>query len=110
MAARTRPVICLMSTMLSRSFRAAELPGHPDRQPDLSLALLVPPNIQVEEGVHYFSLNLPQSPGELSHRSSAMCCRNNTITNIYNPEDTGASFSVEITWPPRPCVTTALRV
>ncbi|MEZ5031688.1 MAG: PKD domain-containing protein [Saprospiraceae bacterium] len=58
--------------------------------------LLVPPNIQVEEGVYYFSLNLPQSP-ESYHIVYQRCCRNNTITNIYNPEDTGASFSVEIT-------------
>lgn len=58
--------------------------------------LLVPPDIQVEEGVYYFTLTLPVSP-ESYHIVYQRCCRNNTISNIYNPEDTGASFSVEIT-------------
>lgn len=58
--------------------------------------LLVPPDIQVEEGVYYFTLTLPVSP-ESYHIVYQRCCRNNTISNIYNPEDTGATFSVEIT-------------
>lgn len=58
--------------------------------------LLVPPDIRVEQGTYYFTLNLPLSP-ESYHIVYQRCCRNNTISNIYNPEDTGASFSVEIT-------------
>lgn len=58
--------------------------------------LIVPPNIQVEEGIYRFTVNLPESP-ENYHIVYQRCCRNNTINNIYNPEDTGASFSVEIT-------------
>jgi gliding motility-associated-like protein len=58
--------------------------------------LTVPPNIRVEEGIYRFTVNLPPST-ENYHIVYQRCCRNNTINNIYNPEDTGASFNVEIT-------------
>ncbi len=58
--------------------------------------LVIPPNILVEEGIYTFDIFLPLSP-ESYHIVYQRCCRNNTINNIYNPEDTGASFSIEIT-------------
>lgn len=58
--------------------------------------LVVPPNIRVEEGTYHFSLNLPVST-ESYHIVYQRCCRNNTISNIYDPANTGASFTVEIT-------------
>lgn len=58
--------------------------------------LIVPPNIRVEVGIYKFTLNLPAST-ENYFIVYQRCCRNNTINNIYDPEDTGASFSVEIT-------------
>ncbi len=58
--------------------------------------LIVPPNIRVEEGIYRFTVNLPVS-NERYFVVYQRCCRNNTINNIYNPEDAGASFSVEIT-------------
>jgi gliding motility-associated-like protein len=58
--------------------------------------LTTPPNIRVDEGIYRFTLTLPPSD-ESYHIVYQRCCRNNTINNIYNPEDTGATFSMEIT-------------
>jgi gliding motility-associated-like protein len=57
---------------------------------------LIPPDICVEEGLYVFNLNLPQSE-ESYHISYQRCCRNITINNIVNPENSGATFTVEIT-------------
>ena len=66
--------------------------------------LILPPNICVEEGLYQFNLsdddigniNLPLSD-ESYHIIYQRCCRNNTISNILNPESTGATFYIEIT-------------
>lgn len=58
--------------------------------------LIVPPNVCVEEGTYVFSLNLPYT-GESYHLVYQRCCRNNTITNISNPGDTGATYTMELT-------------
>lgn len=57
---------------------------------------LVPPNVCGEEGIYRFTLTLPQSD-ESYWVSYQRCCRNVTITNIVNPEDSGATFAVEVT-------------
>jgi len=58
--------------------------------------LLVPPNVCVEEGIYVFSLNLPVSTSSY-HIVYQRCCRNNTISNIVNPEDAGATYYMELT-------------
>lgn len=57
--------------------------------------LVLPPNICVEEGVYQFKIDLPTS-AESYHIVYQRCCRNVTINNIINPEDAGATFSVEV--------------
>lgn len=58
--------------------------------------LVVPPGICVEKGTYEFPINL-----EVSDQSYFVvyqrCCRNNTITNIFDPGGTGATYFVEIT-------------
>ncbi|MCB0580292.1 MAG: PKD domain-containing protein [Phaeodactylibacter sp.] len=57
---------------------------------------LIPPDVCVQEGVYQFEATLP--PSSLSyHISYQRCCRNVTISNIFAPEDTGATYSIEIT-------------
>lgn len=58
--------------------------------------LTIPPNIRVDEAIYRWTVNLPPST-ESYFIVYQRCCRNNTINNIYNPEDAGATFSVEIT-------------
>lgn len=68
-------------------------------QPDYPC--LIPPNVCVEEGIYKFRLSdyglrLPLS--NLSyHISYQRCCRNVTINNIVRPEDSGATYTIEIT-------------
>ncbi len=57
---------------------------------------LIPPNVCVQEGIYRFQANLPPS-GQSYHISYQRCCRNITISNILNPEDTGATHTIEIT-------------
>ncbi len=58
--------------------------------------LIVPPNICVQEGVYEFEVSL-EVIDESYQITYQRCCRNSTITNIYNPDDTGATYTVEIT-------------
>lgn len=56
----------------------------------------VPPNVCVEEGVYTFQLSLPiinQSYTITYQR----CCRNNSISNIFNSGDSGATYFIELT-------------
>lgn len=75
-------------------------PGAPfieDVEPELSNpCLIIPPNVCVEEGTYVFTLNLPYT-GESYHLTYQRCCRNNTITNIVNPGDAGATYTMELT-------------
>jgi len=68
-------------------------------QPDYPC--LIPPNICVEEGIYEFRLssyNVRLPAGNTSyHVGYQRCCRNNTITNIINPDQVGSTYSVEIT-------------
>ena len=56
----------------------------------------VPPGICVQGAQYTFEENLPQS-NDTYHIIYQRCCRNNTITNINNPNSTGATYSVELT-------------
>ena len=58
--------------------------------------LIVPPNICAQEGTYEFEVSL-EVVTESYYISYQRCCRNSTITNIYNPDDTGATYTVEIT-------------
>jgi len=58
--------------------------------------LVLPPDVCVEEGIYTVDINLPVS-SQSYHISYQRCCRNNSITNLVNPGDVGATFTVEIT-------------
>ena len=57
--------------------------------------LIIPPNICVEDGTYRFIRTLPirSTPYRIVYMR---CCRNNSISNIYDPGDQGAAYSVEI--------------
>ena len=58
--------------------------------------LIAPPNVCVEEGVYIFEVDLPVS-SQSYHVIYQRCCRNNTITNIVAPGETGATYYTELT-------------
>lgn len=58
--------------------------------------LEVPPNIGVESGVYRFEISFTESATESYMVAYQRCCRNNTINNIIDPQDTGAVFSATI--------------
>ena len=58
---------------------------------------LIPPNVCVQEGLYTFTLNLPRSTTQSYHISYQRCCRNVTINNIVDPDDSGATFTIELT-------------
>ncbi len=58
--------------------------------------LIAPPNVCVEEGIYVFNLNLPISTSSY-HVVYQRCCRNNTITNLVVPGETGATYYMELT-------------
>ncbi|MCC6727260.1 MAG: PKD domain-containing protein, partial [Saprospiraceae bacterium] len=58
--------------------------------------LVVPPGVCVEEGVYVFNLDLPASTSSY-HIVYQRCCRNNSITNIVDPGETGATYHIELT-------------
>jgi gliding motility-associated-like protein len=55
----------------------------------------IPPNVCVEEGIYELEFDLPiiDAAYVISYQR---CCRNISISNILNPAQTGATFSVEI--------------
>ena len=66
-------------------------------EPNLSNPCLVaPPNVCVEEGVYTFELSLPVI-NDSYHIMYQRCCRNQTITNIANPGNVGATYYMELT-------------
>jgi len=65
--------------------------------PDVSNpCLIIPDDVCVEEGVYIFILTLPTDPNSY-HIVYQRCCRNNSINNIIFPEDTGATYTIELT-------------
>jgi gliding motility-associated-like protein len=58
--------------------------------------LIVPPGVCVEEGVYTFNVNLPVS-AQSYHIVYQRCCRNNTISNIFDPGNAGATYTIELT-------------
>lgn len=58
--------------------------------------LVIPDNICVERGTYTFTQSLPSSP-EAYTITYQRCCRNGSITNIFLPGDTGATYTIELT-------------
>ena len=58
--------------------------------------LEVPPNLCVERGIYTFEEFLPIS-SESYTITYSRCCRNASISNIILPEDTGATYTIDIT-------------
>jgi len=57
--------------------------------------VIIPPDICVDEGLYIFNLDLPII-NETYVIAYQRCCRNETISNILNPGDQGAAYTVEI--------------
>ncbi|HMG14944.1 MAG TPA: PKD domain-containing protein [Saprospiraceae bacterium] len=64
--------------------------------PPVYKCLKVPPNVCVQEATYEFTTTLSLS-NESYFIVYQRCCRNNTISNIVDPANTGATFMVEIT-------------
>jgi len=58
--------------------------------------LVIPDEVCVELGRYTFRRSLALSPESYTITYSR-CCRNNTISNIFFPESTGATYSIELT-------------
>jgi len=84
---------------LSTPFRTLEL-GAPEItriDPSTNPCLIVPPNVCVEEGIYVIpEIDLPISE-ESYHIVYQRCCRNNSINNIVNPGESGATYTMELT-------------
>lgn len=63
--------------------------------PDANPCLIVPPGICVQEGVYEWDLDLPIED-ETYHIAYQRCCRNSTINNIPDPDETGATFQIQL--------------
>lgn len=71
------------------------LDGPPQNIPTPDFPCLIPPDVCVEEGVYTWDMTLPVI-NESYHIVYQRCCRNTTINNIYNPDNSGATYSIEI--------------
>ncbi len=64
-------------------------------RPDNNPCLIIPPNVCVEESSYNFTINLPVIT-DTYVIYYMRCCRNNTIINLIDPNNTGATFFIEI--------------
>ena len=84
-------------TQLSSSFQV-NLRDRDFIDPPEYPCLILPPGLCVERGRYEFEINFRQWPAEESYYIVYQrCCRNNTISNIVDPGDIGATYFVEIT-------------
>ena len=72
--------------------------GPEDIDPPSYPCLAIPPNVCVHKAKYQYDLELEIS-AESYHIVWQRCCRNQSISNIYDPGDIGATFTVEITPP-----------
>lgn len=56
------------------------------------------PNVCVEQGIYTFERTLPVVVNQNYYIVYQRCCRNNTINNIVNPRDVGATYFAEVTY------------
>ncbi len=68
----------------------------PINNDDSNPCVILPPNICAESGVYTFDLSLPISTQGYTIVYQR-CCRNNTITNIENPGEEGATYEIQLT-------------
>ncbi|MCB9285028.1 MAG: gliding motility-associated C-terminal domain-containing protein [Lewinellaceae bacterium] len=60
--------------------------------------LILPPGICVQEAVYKFTYQFADWPSSKSYTLSYQrCCRNAGVANMFQPDDTGATFSIELT-------------
>ncbi len=57
--------------------------------------VVVPANVCVEEGIYTFELSLPEI-NDSYFVTYQRCCRNSTISNIYQPDEVGATYTMEL--------------
>ncbi|MAT53862.1 MAG: hypothetical protein CMN32_05230 [Saprospirales bacterium] len=70
------------------------IPINPEDNP----CLQIPPGVCVEEGIYIFEYQFADWPSDESYTISYQrCCRNEGVTNIVNPDDIGATFTIELT-------------
>ena len=68
-----------------------------DVAPPPTPCLILPANVCVQEGIYEFEYTFAEWPSTESYHVTYMrCCRNATVVNIENPDDVGATFTVEI--------------
>ena len=77
-------------SLFSRVFNTNQIPIQFDNP-----CLIVPPRVGVQRGSYRFNLTLPWSTQSYMI-TYQRCCRNNSITNIVDPESTGATYSITI--------------
>ncbi len=65
-------------------------------EPIIGPCIVNPPTVCVKQGIYTYDLSLPISE-ESYYIVYQRCCRNETISNIHNPEISGATFHVELT-------------
>lgn len=65
--------------------------------PDTPQCVTNIPLVCVEEAVYSFEATLPVLANQSYFVVYQRCCRNNTITNIVNPGDVGATYFIELT-------------
>lgn len=81
----------LLYTTLSINFPGSnQLPNNTGNP-----CLIVPPNICVEEAIFTKNVTLPPTTGGY-RMIYQRCCRNNTIVNIFDPANTGATYEATI--------------
>jgi gliding motility-associated-like protein len=70
-------------------------PGSTPVTNNLNPCLIPPTNICVEQAIYDTIVNLPAIAGgyDLTYQR---CCRNNTILNLVNPQDVGATYTCHI--------------
>lgn len=59
--------------------------------------LIIPPTVCVQEGIYEFETGTLPMISNSYYIAYQRCCRNETITNIVQPGDAGAAFTIEIT-------------
>ncbi len=65
--------------------------------PDTPQCVTQVPFVCVEEAIYTFEEDLPVLANESYFIVYQRCCRNETITNILDPGDVGATYSIELT-------------
>lgn len=65
--------------------------------PDTPACIAKVPFLCVQQGIYEFERILPVLANESYFIVYQRCCRNNSIVNIVNPEDVGATYMVELT-------------